>query len=117
MGKTVRKKVVPIKNVMNVLIDVKRPDFDYVNLRRFSKLNLSQTLQYKRNRTRNVFRFMTMLVGAVFVLGGTFVFINARGAKGFLAKRSEKIAGNFSSSIDSLKDFKLSEASRFFREN
>ena len=104
-------KKVPAKNIEPILIDVKRPDFNYDHLRK-AKLNLAYAPQKPSSskRPKIIFWGAAILVLAVLALGAGLIVFNLNSVKRGLALRGENIFSNFSDSIAALQGFKPNAA-------
>ncbi len=114
------KKIVPKKNIEPVLVDVKKPNFNYEHLEKFEKIDLTKIPQKKKSRF-SVFKktvlviFLIGLVGVLSFVGITFA--NLRQMKDMVSKSGSEIVRNFSSSVGALKNFEPQTASTYLEEN
>lgn len=113
-------KKVPKKNISSILVDVKKPDYNYDHISRFGTVNLSRVPQAPHQRFSFVKR---MVAGAFFLAGATAllwtitVISNASEIKMVFAKSSEDVMQNFSASVQALREFRPYDAAALLRRN
>ncbi len=120
MNKNKNRKRVPVKNIGPVLVDVKKPGFNYHNRVKFAELNLARLPRKNFVGAGRYGKFakwgVVLVVFTLVVLSGFAVF-NLRQVKAVVLSRGEQVVSNFIASVDALKNFEPDEASPFLVEN
>ncbi len=111
-------KIVPIKNVDPVLVDVKDPAVDYGGFTRFASLNLSRVpLSPAVSASRRPFFTVAVLLLMIFSAYFLSVLFNLNNAKEVFAKKGHLVINNFSSALAAIKNFSPREATLSLNEN
>ncbi len=114
------KKRVPKKNIDPILVDVKKPNYNYSRTNEFKTVNLTRVPQAPKNKKGKVCRFF---IGAIFVICSLLLFwtitiiVNAGELKIVLSEKTGEIMENFSSSVQALKEFRFYDAENFLAKN
>lgn len=114
-----KQRNVPKKNISTILVDVKKPDYNYENIHRFSAVNLTRVPQAPK---KNTFIKKT-IAGAVFLFCATAllwtitIISNMNEIKTAFAYGAESIVENFSSSVEALREFRPYDAVAFLKKN
>ncbi len=117
------KKRVPVKNIDPVLVDVKRPGFNYRNRIKLVRLNLTkippkiktEPRTYKTYKT--ILRWGTVLVSLTLITVSLLTLLNLKQIKAVILRGGEQVVKNFISSVDALKNFRTDEAGPILRKN
>jgi hypothetical protein len=111
-------KIVPVKNIDSVLVDVKRPDGDY--RRRQQAVNLAgltppSLILYRRSRLpiKLIVLFFVIAVGGA----GFWASVNFKQITADLEANAGLVIVNFSTSLKSLREFRPDQASHYLQEN
>ena len=116
MGKI---KIVPAKNIDAVLVDVKKPRFDYDRFKPPPKINLSRFSKLSRPnlfRANKFWKWTALSLVFVAILS-LILFWNVRGLSAELKQKGGKIVDNFSLSVKALKDLRTDDASKYLEDN
>lgn len=113
------KKKVPIKNIEPVLVDIKKPGFNYKNHIKFARLDLDRTpkIPIRSNLYGKFIRRGAIFMSLVFIAVFVFAVFNLRQIKAVALGRGERVINNFISSVEALKSFKPEEAGPILKEN
>ncbi len=107
-------KKVPKKNVEAVLVDIKKPDFNYEKSRRFSDLNLRRIAgEYKKRKGAPWPKLLKWGVGFVvfaFVVFGIFTAVGLEGTRVTLEAKGESASAELFKSLELIKNFETEEA-------
>ena len=114
------KKTVPRKNIEPIVLDIRKPDFNYGRLRNSEKLNLAKM---PRSAPPRFPVLKKMLLGLLFA--GLFsivafllvVIFNLNSVKATLSQSGGRIIDNFNSSATALKDFEPAVAAGYLKNN
>lgn len=114
------KKIVPKKNIEPIVLDIRKPDFNYGRLRNSEKLNLAKM---PRSAPPRFPVLKKMLLGLLFA--GLFsivafllvVIFNLNSVKATLSQSGGRIIDNFNSSATALKDFEPAVAAGYLKNN
>ncbi|HMB17559.1 MAG TPA: DUF4012 domain-containing protein, partial [Candidatus Paceibacterota bacterium] len=109
------KKEVPKKNIEPVLVDIKKPDFNYDQTRRFDSLNLKRISgEYQDDPSKfswgRVLRWSIGVVVFLLVIFGAFGFMNVKSAKVTLEAKGESASSHLFQSFEAIKDLETEEA-------
>ncbi len=113
-------KKVPKKNVSSVLVDIKKPDYDYKRLPKFETVNLGRIPQasvYTSKKTRSI---VWGIVGACITIAVVFLvvtFFNLNEVKVTFAEGAHTVMENFSLSVRALKEFRPDKATASLKQN
>lgn len=112
-------KQVPQKNVEPVLVDVKRPGFNYRHIASHGGrgLNLSRVPQSPKIDSPILNRTAVGLGILAAVLAITFVTVNFVQAKDLARTAGQTIIANFSNSVAALRDLNPEAANRYLKDN
>lgn len=113
-------KKVPKKNISSVLVDIKKPDYDYKRLPRFETVNLGRIPQapvYSFKKTKKIVWGVIGTCLAVVMVFLAVTFFNLNEAKVTFAEGAQIIVRNFSSSVQSLKEFRPDKATASLKKN
>ena len=114
------KKTVPKKNIQSVIVDVRKPNFDYERLKKPQKLNLAHIPRAAPPRFLFLKRtLLTILFAGLFGLIAVIVLIaiNLQTIKATVTENSGQIINNFASSANALKSFEPGTAVNLLQEN
>ena len=119
-----KPKLVSYKNIDPILIDIKRPDYNYEESLKFRTVNLRHIPQFSvpiRHSGKKIFR-NSLIGAAVFVLLflvliGNVALDNLREIKTIFLNDSGVIVSNFESSVEALKKFEPKTAVDSLRVN
>ncbi len=114
------KKSVPRKNITPIIVDIKKPDFNYERLKKFEKLNLTHIprvaapkfLVFKRAVLALL--FIGLISISVFLI---VVLTNLKTIKANVTETGNQIISNFTSSASALKNFESDTAVGLLKEN
>jgi hypothetical protein len=115
------KRNVPKKNIEPILVDVKKPNFNYDHLRKFEIVNLTKIPQQEKRKVVSIAKrillavFIAGIVGFVSFIGITFA--NIRQMKATVEESGAQIMQNFSSSVGALKNLEPSTAATYLESN
>ncbi len=115
------KRNVPKKNIDPILVDVKKPNFNYDHLRKFEIVNLTKIPQQEKRNAVSIAKrillavFIAGIVGFVSFIGITFA--NIRQMRTTVEESGAQIIQNFSSSVGALKNFEPSTAATYLESN
>jgi len=111
-------KKVPNKNIDPVLVDIKRPDFNYEKSMHGERLNLTRIPrapdEKKPNSIKKIILGFSALLILIFIVFTGSSFIQA---KGVLKDAGSVITENFSQSIKALKNFEPDKATQYLKKN
>ncbi len=113
-------KKVPKKNISSVLVDIKKPDYDYKRLPKFETVNLAHIPQAPVEEFKKTKKFFWIAFGACMALIFMFLavtFFNLNEVKVIFAEGAEGIVKNFSSSVEALKEFRPDKAEISLKKN
>ncbi len=111
---------VPKKNISSILVDVKKPDYNYDHISRFDTVNLAHVPQAPRQRFSLVKKLIAgafFLFGAALLLWGITIVSNISEIKFVFAKGTEDVMQNFSASVQALREFRPYDAAALLRNN
>ena len=114
------EKRVPRKNIQPVLVDVKKPDGNYGRISRIESVNLSKVPRAPAFKFFSVGKIAFGIVVSALVLIALWAgaaFLRAGEIKKAFAGGVLNIAGNFSLSIQALKETRFGDAEVFLAEN
>ena len=114
------KKNVPKKNIDPIIVDVRKPNFNYERIKKNEKLNLTRVPQSAPARFTVLKRVMlAVLFAALFGVAAMIIIIavNLRTIKSTVAQSSSQIINNFTSSATALKDFEPDTAVNLLQQN
>ncbi len=114
------KKRVPKKNIEPVIVDVKKPTFNYERLAGSETLNLTKTPQREISRWKKTRRVLfACFVGVVaFLIGATVIVAsNLEHVKSSVTSSGQTVVRNFVASADAIKQFDPQVASSYLTEN
>lgn len=107
-------KKVPKKNVEAVLVDIKKPDYNYTRVPRVEAVNLTRVpkgpAQHPRGRAARVFAFIGGTLFLFVMIFFLFIFARADDLKTVFVKSGVVVAQNFSDSVDALRLFEPEKA-------
>ncbi len=115
------KRNVPKKNIDPILVDVKKPNFNYDHLRKFEIVNLTKIPQQEKRNAVSIAKrvllavFIAGIVGFVSFIGITFA--NIRQMRTTVEENGAQIMQNFTSSVGALKNFEPSTAATYLESN
>jgi hypothetical protein len=109
------KKRVPKKNIEPVLVDIKKPDFNYDQVGKFESLNLQRIAgEYKKKSSGFPFiSFFKWGIGFILffiIIFAVFGFINIKTAQVTLEAKGESASSHLFKSLDSFKNLETDEA-------
>ena len=113
-------KKVPKKNVEAILVDVKKPDYNYKRVPRVETVNLMRVPKAPLRSFHGFKKTFVLVASALFLLLATFSFFafsRADDLKTVFAKSAASVAQNFSVSADALRSFEPDKASLVLEEN
>ena len=113
-------KKVPKKNISSVLVDIKKPNYDYKRLPKFETVNLGHIPQAAVYLSKKTKRIIWGVVGVCITLSVMFLtitFFNLNEVKITFAESAENIVKNFSSSVQALKEFRPDRATTSLKKN
>src|SRR3989338_7450960 len=99
-------KKVPKKNVEAILVDVKKPDYNYKRVPRVETVNLMRVPKAPLRSFHGFKKTFVLVASALFLLLATFSFFafsRADDLKTVFAKSAASVAQNFSVSADALR--------------
>lgn len=112
-------KQVPKNNVQPVLVDVKKPNFNYRASPKFGKINLGRRIDVSRDRKTpalgRVFKTAFLAGALLFVFGGVGFFVGLNDIKSELSGRADIITVGFAESLDAIKGFETEKAGSSLR--
>ncbi len=114
------KKIVPKKNIEPVILDVKKPDFNYERIKKSGKLNLKKIPQATASKFPKIRKMIlaALAIGlALILIFVILVIVNLNSIKSDINQTSGRIMGNFTSSASALKEFEPEEAVKLLKEN
>jgi hypothetical protein len=107
-------KKVPRKNIDPVLVDVKKPNFNYKRSSKFSNLDLKRISgEYKgsgNNSIKNILKWGVGAIVIVFIVFGTMTVANLKSTKVVLEAKGELVSNYLFDSLESIKNFETKEA-------
>lgn len=114
------KKTVPKKNIEPIVLDIRKPNFNYGRLRNSEKLNLTKI---PRSAPPQFPVLKKVLIGLLFA--GLFsivafllvVIFNLNSIKAILSQNGGRIIDNFNSSATALKEFEPATAAEYLKNN
>lgn len=115
------KKNVPKKNIEPILVDVKKPNFDYERLHKFETVNLMKIPHREKGRAATLAKkillavFLAGIVGLISFVGITFA--NLKQMKSVVTQDGSQIMQNFSSSVGALKNMEPKTAAAYLENN
>lgn len=115
-----KKRVVPVKNIDSIVVDIRKPDFDYRRSVKLTKLNLAHIPQRIPTRSgfrKKVFWGATVAVAVVIVLASSLAVFNLEQVKAIFVEKGEGLAHNFVTSLEALKGLRPDEARPALEEN
>ncbi|MEX1014951.1 MAG: DUF4012 domain-containing protein [Candidatus Paceibacterota bacterium] len=109
---------VPKKNIEPVLVDVKKPDFNYENSVKFARLDLAKHLLEKESE-ENMFSFKMPLIvmASLLLIFSGFLFFDLNNTKNLVQERGGNIMANVMTSLGSIKDLDPAEAKVALEQN
>lgn len=114
------KKNVPIKNIEPIIVDIKKPDFNYERLKKPGKLNLAHVPRSAPSRFPALRKIIlgVLFAGLIFILALLIVVVsNLRNIKTTIAESGGQIINNFTSSASALKNLEPDAAVNLLKEN
>ncbi len=111
-------KKVPNKNIDPVLVDIKRPDFNYEKSMHGDRLDLSRVPQVPKERVQRTTKkivlgfSLTLIVILIIFAGNSFIQ-----AKEAIRDTGSAITGNFKESINALRNFEPERAASYLKKN
>ncbi len=114
------KNKVPKKNISPVLVDVKKPNYDYTRLHKFETVNLGGIPRAPKKVSKKTKRFAWSVATsfvAVILAFLAITFFNLNEAKFILAEGAKTVVDNFSSSVEALKEFRPDKAVNSLKKN
>ncbi|MBI4034046.1 MAG: DUF4012 domain-containing protein [Candidatus Brennerbacteria bacterium] len=114
------RKRVPVNNVDPVLVDVKKPGFNYENRVKFANLNLTRSprkISIKTGSRRKILNWGIALAFFAVITISVFALLNLRQVKAVALAGGERVIGNFIASVEALKNLEPASATPFLREN
>ncbi len=115
------KKKVPKKNIEPILVDVRKPNFDYERLRKFETVNLMKMPQQEKKGVAAIIKrivlavFVAGIIGLVSFIGITFA--NIKQMKSIVEQDGSQIMQNFNSSVGALKNMEPGTAAAYLQSN
>lgn len=114
------KKKVPVKNIEPIIVDVKKPNFNYARLKKSERLNLARVPQSPGSRI-SLFKKIILgifFAGLVFIIAILIVAIgNIKDIKTTIAESGGQIVSNFTSSANALKNMEAGAAVDMLKAN
>ncbi len=114
------QKTVPKKNIEPVLVDIRKPNFNYEHLEKFETVNLTKIPQKRKGRFA-VFKRTVLAVLVAFIIGVVsfigITFANIKQIKSVVTETGSQIMQNFNSSVGALKNFEPSNATSYLENN
>lgn len=114
------KQRVPKKNIDPVIVDVKKPSFNYERLKKFETVNLTKVPEKKPKRWGKTKRavFFALVGIIVFFIGATFIVAaNLAHVKASVTANSKNVVQNFVASADALKKMQPQAAAGYLAQN
>ncbi len=114
------KKTVPKNNIDPIIVDIKKPNFNYEHLRKFETVNLTKIPQKNGSPIAIVRKVLlwTFLVGMAGILSlAAVTFANIRQMKSTISQSGSEIAQNFNSSVGALKNLEPAAAASYLEQN
>lgn len=107
-------KKVPKRNIEPVLVDIKKPDFNYQQSRKFFDLNLQRIAgEYRKKRGipwRSLLKWGGGIAAAVFVIFGFFAAVSLKSAEVTLTAKGDSVSAHLFESLESIKNFDADRA-------
>ncbi|MEW6617255.1 MAG: DUF4012 domain-containing protein [Patescibacteria group bacterium] len=113
-------KKVPKKNISSVLVDIKKPNYDYKRLPKFETVNLGHIPQapvYVSRKTKGIVWGVVGVCITLLMMFFALTFFNLNDVKVTFAESAETIVKNFSSSVTALKEFRPDRATASLKKN
>lgn len=113
-------KKVPKKNISSVLVDIKKPNYDYRRLPKFETVNLGHIPQapvYISKKTKGIIWGVVGVCITLLIMFLTVTLFNLNDVKITFAESAETIVKNFSSSVQALKEFRPDRATTSLKKN
>lgn len=113
-------KIVPVKNIDKILVDVRKPNFNYERLSAHVHLDLrrvSARSSKRLSRPRLVFLGAAAFLSALLIFLGTVFYGVLGDGKSFIKNKGETIAANFSIAAGAVKEFKPELAIEYLEKN
>ena len=114
------KQRVPKKNIEPVIVDVKKPSFNYERLKKFETVNLTKVPEKKPKRWGRTKRalFFAAISIIVFFIGATLIVAaNLEHVKASVATSGQNVVQNFIASADAIKKMEPQAAAGYLAEN
>jgi len=114
------KRKVSKKNIDEMLVDVKRPDYDYAKFSKVKPVNLvysPQAPSYRLRKIKNISVKILLSLLAVFFATVIFSFLSIGRSKNIFIENTKEVVGNFSEAVQALYKFNPSEAEILLLEN
>ncbi len=115
------KQKVPKKNIDPVIVDVKKPSFNYERLKKFETVNLVRgATAPKPSRWRKVRKVIFIALVAIVIAFGTATLVvvnNLQHIKSSITADGQVVVKNFVASADALKKFEPKTAAALLSEN
>jgi len=113
-------KKVPKKNISSVLVDIKKPNYDYKRLPKFETVNLGHIPQapvYLSKKTKGLIWGGVGIFVTLLIMFFAIIFFNLNDVKITFAESAQTIVKNFSSSVTALKEFRPDKATVSLKKN
>ncbi|MCL4403794.1 DUF4012 domain-containing protein, partial [Patescibacteria group bacterium] len=111
---------VPKKNIEPVIVDVKKPSFNYERLKKFETVNLTKIPEKRPKRwgrTKRVI-FFAAIGAIVFFIGATFIVAaNLEHVKASVTTSGQNVVQNFVASANAIKKMEPQAAAGYLAEN
>jgi hypothetical protein len=114
------KRNVPIKNIEPIIVDIKKPNFNYERLKKPGKLNLTHVPHSAPPRFPGLKKIIlgTLFAALVFIIAIMVIAIsNLKNIKATIAESGGQIINNFTSSASALKNMEPDTAVNLLKEN
>ena len=114
------KKIVPKKNIDPIIVDVRKPNFNYERLKKRERLNLTHIPRSAPTRFLTLKRTVIgiLLAGLLGIIAMIVIIaMNLRTIKSTVAESSGQIINNFTSSATALKNFEPDTAVNLLKQN
>jgi hypothetical protein len=107
-------KKVPRKNIDPILVDVKKPNFNYRRSSKFSNLDLKRISGERKgggnNSIKNILKWGVGAIVIIFIVFGTMTVANLKSTKVVLEAKGELVSSYLFDSLESIKNFETEEA-------
>lgn len=112
------RRKVPKKNIEPVLVDIKKPGFNYSHLAKFGAVNLAKYSFWQRKISfRSPFRGIAVLALVFLIAVGGVFFVGFKSIKEEVVERADFVADNFVSSLKAAKDFDIAGVGDSLKKN